>query len=228
MKRWMMPLALVAPLAAQDDTDEIPLGIEVLSGIRSEYVFRGYGLADELVEFQLEAEIALSDHWLLNLGGWYGTGTGSGDFEEAAGYLDLSYDSEFWRAGLRSTARSYQHSFLDDGLDLGPFFDWFPNADWRLGGAVHYDSGAGGWYGEAEAEWSKPLGEKSFVALLAGLGLASNYYDSDGPHDLHARASYTYLINRNVAVTPWIGTSLGFTDRSTDHLFGGLWFEVIF
>lgn len=229
MKRCLpLMLALAAPLAAQQDDDEIPLGIEVLSGFRSEYVFRGFGLADQLLEFQLEAEIALSDRWLLNLGGWYGTATGSGDFEEVAGYLDFSYDAEHWRAGLRTTARAYQHARFDDGLDLGPFVDWFPHDDWRLGGALHYDDAAGGWYGEAEAEWSRPLGEQSFIAVLAGLGVSSDYSGSDGFHDIHARASYTYLINRHVAVTPWIGTSIGLDDQLSDHLYAGLWFEVIF
>ncbi len=81
MKRWL-PL-LLAAFGVAHAQDEIPYGIEVLTGYRSEYVDRGFALSQDLIEVQLGSEIALSDQWLLQLGGWYGTGTSSADFEAA-------------------------------------------------------------------------------------------------------------------------------------------------
>jgi hypothetical protein len=68
MKR-LLPLLLVATAAPAQD--EIPYGIEVLTGYRSEYIDRGFSLAQDLLEVQLGTEIAINDDWRLELGGWY-------------------------------------------------------------------------------------------------------------------------------------------------------------
>ncbi|MDP7106894.1 MAG: hypothetical protein QGH41_07430, partial [Roseibacillus sp.] len=49
-----------SPLFA-DLEDDIPLGIEAVTGIRSDYVYRGFNLADVVMDFQLETSIVLDD-----------------------------------------------------------------------------------------------------------------------------------------------------------------------
>jgi len=228
--RRLLPLLLLLPAAADEPApdEEIPLGIEALTGYRSEYVYRGFDLANSLIELQLQAEIALAQQWLLNLGGWYGSETGSGDFEEIAAFVDLGYDAGEWNAGLEATWRSYNDLIFRDGLDVGPYVNWLPHEDWRLGAMASYDTGPEGWYGALEAEWSKPLGESSFVSVLGGASAVSDYYGRDGANDLYARLSWTYLVNRHVAFTPFLGTSLPLDSAADARLFGGLWFEVNF
>ena len=51
--------------------NEIKLGIEAVTGIRSGYLHRGYDLADASLEFQLQAEFALSNKSSLNFGVWH-------------------------------------------------------------------------------------------------------------------------------------------------------------
>ena len=60
MKRFsvLSILLLSPPLHAELESD-IPLGLELVTGIRSGYVFRGFDLADTLIDVQLEGEMAL-------------------------------------------------------------------------------------------------------------------------------------------------------------------------
>lgn len=235
MKRLVPALVpLLAATAAGHENhppedSEVPLGIEVVTGYRSEYVFRGFSLGHQVLEVQLQAELALSDHWLLDLGAWYAGATGSGDFSEAAGFVDLAYQADLWEAGLAVTGHAWDHSLFRDGVDIAPYVAWLPSPDWRLGGQVAWDSGASGWYGDLSAEWSRPLGESAFVTLLGGTSWTSDYYSRSGWNDLFARLSLTYLVNRHVAVTPFVGTSVPTrSGPARERLFGGLWFEVNF
>ena len=160
MKRLALGLALLAPGHAETADDDLPIGIEVVTGFRTDYVYRGFQLAGSLIDVQAEAEVALSDKWLLNLGGYYGSATGDGDFSEAAAFFDLRYEAEQWTAAFGTTWHDYQDSFFEDGLDLAPSFTWHLTDDLDLGTGVAYDTGDGGWYGHLEATWSKPTGRE--------------------------------------------------------------------
>jgi hypothetical protein len=233
MKRLVLGLALLVPVHAETGTgtteDRLPIGIEVVTGFRTDYVHRGFQLAGSLVDVQAEAEVALSDDWLLNVGGYYGTATSDGDFSEAAAFFDLRYETEKWTAAFGTTWRDYQDSFFEDGFDLAPSFTWHLTKDWDIGTGIAYDTGDGGWYGHLEAAWSKPTGENSFFSTKAGTSWTEDYYGSSGWHDLYARAGWTYSFNRNVSVTPFVGTSIPMSSGpERNRLFGGVWFEVNF
>lgn len=225
MKR-LLPLLLLP--AAVTASEEIPYGVEVLTGYRSEYIDRGFSLAHDLIEVQLGSEIALSRDWLLQLGGWYGTGTGSGDFEAAQVFLAVRHETDTWDAGLDTAFTSHDHRLFRDGFSAGPFFNWRPHRDWRLGGSIEYDTGAEGWYGVVETGWSQPTGRDSFVRAEAGLSAVSTFYGRSGMNDLYARLSWTYGINRSVAVTPFVGTSIALDSAASNRIYAGLWFEVNF
>lgn len=229
MRRLAAFLVLTAPCFAESVSDDIPIGVEVLTGFRSEYIHRGFKLTNNLIDVQTEAEIALSNEWVLNLGGFYGTGTGRGDFSETAAFFDLRYEAENWTAGFATTFRDYQDSIFTDGLDLCPSFKWRLSDDWTIGTKVAYDTGDGGWYGNLEAAWSKPLSEDSFLSARVGSSWTSDYYESSGWHNSFARLSWTYAINDSVAITPFAGTSIPMSSSAErNRLFGGLWFEVNF
>lgn len=227
MKR-LLPILLLAPLASAEEEPDIPLGLEVLTGYRTAYVDRGFKLASDLIEVQLGGELALSDILMLEFGGWYGTGTGSGSFDQTEGFLSLRYDAENWDVSLDTSYRGYSHPVFEDGFLLGPSANWYPNDDWRVGALLHHDTGASGWYGAVETAWSQPTGRDSFVSALIGVSAVSDFYGRDGLNDAYGRLSWTYQFNRHVAVTPFLGTSVGLDSAASDHLFGGLWFEVNF
>jgi hypothetical protein len=226
MKR-LLPLVFLGPaLPVQAHDSEIPYGIEVVTGYRSDYVYRGFSLTDDLIEVQIGAEIALSNEWLLDLGGWYGTG--SRDFQEVSAVFGIRYDQETWDAGFNASWNGFENSLFQDGFDFGPSFNWRPGADWRIGTAVSYDTGPDGWYGELEAEWSKTVGDSSFVRILGGASAVSDYYGRDGLNDFYSRLGWTYGINESVAFTPFVGASVPLYSGGSTRLYAGLWFEVNF
>ena len=237
MKHLLLGLALLAPVHAETGTgigndtanDRLPIGIEVVTGYRTDYVYRGFQLAGSLIDVQAQAEIALSNEWLLDVGGYYGTATGDGDFSEAAAFFDFRYETEKWSATFGTTWHDYQDSFFESGFDLAPSFTWHLTKDWDIGTGIAYDTGDGGWYGNLEATWSKPTGENSFFSTEAGTSWTEDYYGSSGWHDIYGRLGWTYAFNRSVSVTPFVGTSIPM-NSSPEHnrLFGGVWFEVNF
>lgn len=226
MKRWLPLLLAASGIAAAQD--EIPYGVEFLTGYRSEYVDRGFDLSQDLIEVQIGSEFALSNHWLLQFGGWYGTGTGSGDFEAAEAFLGIRYETETWDAGIDTSFTSYDHRIFRDAFTAGPFFNWYPHRDWRFGGIIEFDTGTDGWYGAVEAGWSQPTGRKSFVRAHAGASAVSGFYGRNGLNDLYARLAWTYGFNRTVAITPFVGTSIALDSAGSNQLYAGLWFEVNF
>lgn len=220
-----------------DVEDEIPLGVEAVTGIRSEYVYRGFQLSeDSVLDFQAEAEIALNKHTFLNVGGWYATDTGDGDFEEAAGFAKLRFQkSDKLTIGLSATYRSLDHPVFEDGADLGVFGTWSFCRDFSLTAGAYYDTGAEAWYAHAETNWSHVLSDKAYISLKTGVSYVNDYYGRDGLNDIYTRLSLTYHISENVSVTPFIGASWLIEDDSTvaginndDNAYGGLWFIVRF
>ncbi|TAE73452.1 MAG: hypothetical protein EAZ84_12785 [Verrucomicrobia bacterium] len=226
MRSKLVALVLVSPCLA-DSVAEIPLGIEVVTGYRSSYIQRGFELGNDLIDIQAEAEIALTDHWILNLGGNHGSG--ENEFSENAGFLALRYETDTWSAGIATTGRDFTNAIFRDGLEVVPGLTWHLSSDWDLAAEFAYDAGDGGWYSSIEAAWSKPLGESSFLSACAGSSCTADYYGSDGWHDAYGRLSWTYVFNRSVSITPFVGTSIPTSSGPTANQgFAGLWFEVNF
>jgi hypothetical protein len=216
------------PMQAEVDS-EIPLGIEAVTGIRSDYVHRGFRLARSLLDFQLEAEISLSNETSLHLG-FAHLAESAGSFTETASYLELnrSFNKRF-RGGASFTYRDRDASILRGGFDLG-FFTFFTiNDEWRWRNELNIDLGVEGTYLNSELEWSRVISSKSFITVQGGLSSVSSYLDRSGLNDFHARIAYTYAISDQISFTPFLGSSLQIEDRDADDIiYAGLWFEVIF
>lgn len=244
MKR-IFPISLASGVIATsfpadlhaDVENEIQLGIEAVTGYRSNYVYRGFELAESTLDFQIEAEVALNNNTFLNVGAWYATETGNGDFDEAAFFTHLRFEkSDKLTLGLSATYRSFSHSkpplsvIFEDGVDLGAFATWHFCRDFNATVGAYYDTGAEAWYGHLETQWSKPLSDKAFVSLKTGVSYVDDYYGRDGLNDAYGRLSLTYHISETVSITPFVGGSvlLDDDDAGNDQAFGGVWFEVRF
>ena len=227
----ILPLCVLTATgtASADVEKEIPLGVEAVTGYRSEYIQRGFKLANDVIDFQAEAEIALSDDIITNFGGWYATATGSGGFDETAAFAGIRWEQELFTLGLEITWSGVDHSVFKDGWDFAPSLAWHLTEDLDLAGAVAWNTGADGLYGAVEIRWSQPVRTFGFVSVDAGLSAVSDYYNRSGLNDAYARAAYTQVISRNVSITPFVGTSIPLqSDPETNRLFGGIWFEVNF
>ena len=214
-----------------EEKEEIQWGVEAVTGYRSDYIYRGFKLSESTLDFQLEAEFALSDTFSLNVGGWYATETGSGDFDEAAGFLHLRHQTtEHLTLGLSGVYRDFNNSIFQEGVDVGAFGTWHFCRDFGITLGGSYDTGAEGWYGHLETNWTKALNDKTFFSLKTGVSAVDDYYARDGFNDVYGRASLTYNISDTVSITPFVGGSalLDSDDIGDDNAFGGIWFEVRF
>ncbi len=208
---------------------EIPLGIEAVTGLRTDYVHRGFQLAESALDFQLEAEIILSNSNSLSLGFAHLSESGE-DFNETWSYLEFSHSfNKNLTSGASFTYRDRNESILQGGFDLGLFTSYSINDVWRWRNELNFDLGVDGVYLNTELEWSQIISNKSFVTIKAGLSWVSEYLERDGLNDFHTRLTYTYALSDQVSFTPFIGSSIQIGDKDADDiLYGGLWFEVIF
>lgn len=216
-------------IALAEVDSEIPLGIEAVTGLRTDYVHRGFHLAESSLNYQLETEISLSNDTSLHLGIAH-LSESDGNFNETTSYLELSYSfNTKLTAGTSFTYRDRNKSILQSGLDVGFHTSLEITKDWRWRNEVNFDLGVEGIYLNSELEWSNIISKKSFVTINAGLSYVSDYLERNGLNDLHTNLTYTYAISEQIAFTPFIGASIQIDDQDADDIFyGGLWFEVIF
>jgi hypothetical protein len=223
---------LFFPLWAWGEVESnIPLGVEAVTGYRTELVHRGFVVAEDVFDFQVETEIVLADEWSVAIGGLYGTGSvhqSNEDFSETFGFVELRYGAKEWIAGWFVGYRNFSGSMLGDGWETGPFFTWHWNDDLDTTARILHDEAADSLFATLDASWSKALDEKSFIVVKGGVSVVDDFYGSKGFHAAELRVSYTYLVAPNVSFTPFVGTSLGIDDAADDSVYGGLWFEVTF
>ena len=122
--------ACVSMTLAEVDT-EIPLGIEAVTGLRSDYVHRGFQLAESALDFQLEPEVTLSDETSVHLGIAH-LSESNGEYNETTSYLELSHSfTKKFNGGVSLTYRERNESLLVSGFDFGCFTSYSINDDWR-------------------------------------------------------------------------------------------------
>ena len=208
--------------------DDIPLGIEAVAGFRSDYVYRGFNLAQTTMDFQVETELVISDALSLGTGGWVATQLDDG-FNERTGFIDL-YANVFDEVtiGASGVYRAYDHDILKSGFDLTASLIWHPASDWSISAEVSRDFPSAGWYGELAGQWSRRLSDDAYLGMAMGISATDDYYGHSGLNDFNGRISLTYNINSMVSVTPFAGWSHELTTRDGDELYGGLWFEISF
>lgn len=224
----LLSSALLLPSLRAEIENDIPIGIEAVTGVRTNYVYRGFNLGDVIMDFQLEAEVVLQENLTLNAGGWFASEVGD-DFTEGAAFADLRYDlNERFTAGVNASYHSYNHTFFENGVDAGGFLTWYLTDDWDVTVNAHRDFAADGWYGSVESGWSYRLSDAAYLAISGGVSAVDHYYGRSGLNDIYGRASLTYNLNRTISLTPFVGWSYEIDDGDGDELFGGLWFEVSF
>lgn len=223
--------ALIAGTSMSAYADlSIPYGIEALTSYRSEYVHRGFELANDTIDFQLSSRVSLANDFSINATAWYNNELDDGDFNEFGIYLDLRKDIGDMTYALGTTFHDYDDSFFEDGFDIFGSATWHINKCVDLGASVSYDTGADGWYGELFSSYYYSINDHSFMTLRGGVSAVDGYYGREGFNDVFAKLAYTYDINESVSVSPYIATSilLDGDDLGNDSFYGGVYFAVSF
>lgn len=208
----------------------IPYGIEALTSYRSEYIYRGFELSNDTIDFQLSSRISLENDYSINTASWYNSALDDGDFNEFGFYADIRKDIGDMTYSLGATYRDYDDTFFNDGFDIFGSATWHVNKCVDLGASVSYDTGADGWYGELFSSYYYRINDSSFLTLRGGVSAVDDYYGREGFNDVFAKLAYTYDINQTVSVSPYIATSILLDDDElgNDSFFGGVYFAVSF
>ena len=225
----VLPLALLPLTAVAEVEEEIPWGIEVVTGLRSDYVYRGFDLGGTTLDAQVEAEIALTNDLLVIFGGWLASEL-SDDFSEGGGYAELRREFDEFSVGAGFTHAARDETIIGDTTEAYLFLQYFPTnfLDLKLLGSRDFESN--GWYTSLEGGWSHRIAEDAFILLTSGFSWSDDFNDRDGWNDYFGRLSLTYAISDTVSITPYAGWSVLLRDHggSDDSLFAGFWFEVNF
>lgn len=204
---------------------DIPLGIEAVTGYRSDYLRNGISAADGVLDFQLESEITLTNDSFLSIGAWHAVESG-GDFNETAFSLQLTRQWQNIRLTGELSYYDFDSSVLESGIDSSLQLSYDFSRDLSLSGFLGFDTGADSSYGRIELNYSRPLGENAFGSTRLGLFLADDYYGRSGLTEAYARASLTYNINSQLSLTPFIGLSEAPDEDFT--LYTGIWLAISF
>lgn len=207
---------------------DIKYGLEGLTTWRSEYMHRGFQLAGKSFEFQLAGQVSLSNTETIDIGLYFGTETGDGDFTEAAAYFDFSKNIGDLTYSASLTLRDYNNSTFKSGADIGGSINWWINDTFDFTALLSYDTGAKGAYGEVSASAYQELSEDSYLLLKTGFGATADYYNRSGLHHFFAKLEYIYNISDNVSISAFSGTSIGIDDKAEKSIFGGTYFAVSF
>ena len=191
-------------------------------------MYRGFKLADKSMEFQLSGQVSLSDTETIDLGFYFDTATGDGDFTEAGAFFDFSKNIGDLTYTAKLTLRDYSNSQFKSGADIGGSVNWKLNDTIDFTALLSYDTGAKGAYGEIKASAYKEITDSSYLMLKTGIGATADYYDRSGFHQFFAKLEYTYNISDNVSVSPFVGTSIGIHEDAESSLYGGIYFAVSF
>jgi len=234
MKRLsLFILTLSSVFSHAEEENQLPLGIEAVTGFRSEYVYRGFQHAQQVLDFQLEGEVTLKDGYYLGYGAWYGTGTGSDDFSETGLKISLTYDIDEWQWYNSIKYRDLNESEFDSGVEFTSQLTYFLSESAKhsreISGIVSYDSGAEGLYGAVEFVTYQAVSDDAFITFKTGASFTDDYYQTSGANDIYSRISFTYNISKQVSVTPFAFGSLNLAnDGRSDYIGAGLWFEMSF
>ena len=180
------------------------------------------------MEFQLAGQIALSNTHTIDLGLYFDTATGDGDFTETAAFIDFSKNIGDLTYTAKLTLKDYTNSTFKSGADIGGSINWIYNDTIDFTALLTYDTGAKGAYGEIKASAYKEISDSSYLLFSSGVGATADYYDRSGLHHLFAKLEYTHNISDSVSISPFVGTSIGIHDDAQNSLHGGIYFAVSF
>lgn len=227
-------LSILSPVVLAEGT-QTPLGLEAVTGVRSNYIQRGFKVADQVLDFQLEGEVSLSNTLFLNYGGWYLTETDEGDYSELGFRLALTKNWDNWQLTGLTEYKDIDNSEFDSGFYLSSKLKYFftqsesDKFTHSLSLEVAYDTGAEGFFTELEFTTFYTVNKDSYLQLDLAATALNNYYDASGARDFNARLTYTYQLTDQVSISPFTEISVALKDRDDGSLFAsGIWFEVSF
>lgn len=222
----------ISHTSAQNSDTQLPLGLEAVTGYRTNYLQKGIDLAQDSFDFQLQGEISLSDSLFLGFGGWYLTETAKGDYAETGAHLSLTKDYNNWQFTGYIDYRNRENSEIDSGLIISAesrlFLYEANQSSHSLNFEIGYDTSAEGTFYELEYKFYYALSSNSYLNINSGVSAVDNYHSLNGLNTWQSRMSYTHNLSKQVSISPFIESVISLNEAIEDTTLAGLWFEISF
>jgi len=218
----LLTATLAAPLGAQD----IPYGIEFVTGIRTGYLHRGVELAQDLTDVQLQANVTLSQTQSVDISLWHGAEI-SGDFAEFGALLAGTQEFVDFSLTVELSYTHYEQSPLDSGVELAVGVDVPLGQHVSSFAQLSYHQAEASIFGQLGAIATHRLSDDSYLTLLGEVNFASDYLRRSGLYDLSTRLSYTHNVNSSLSITPYAALALAL-DEAPSTFSAGVWVELFF
>ena len=210
MKRPITHLSIITLTGlCSVSTADIPVGIEWLSGLRSEYLHRGIQNTGSLTELQLQSSYSLSQDESVELSLWQLGGRESSFAEYGA---ELGYTLSAGRSTITPLVRYRE---IVDGLEtstaeLGVVMSYDWNDDFSTSFEVSYQEAEAAMMASLSAEYSYVLTEDSYLVGQLALHSADDYHGLSGLYDVTVTLRYVHHLNDSLTVTPFAQISEAF------------------
>ena len=222
MKRSITHLSVITftGLCAVNAAD-IPIGIEWLSGLRSEYLHRGIQNAGSLTELQLQSSYSLSQDESVELSLWQLGGRES-SFAEYG--VELGYAQSLGRYSMTPSVRYRE---IEEGVEtstaeLGFELSYRWSDDFATSFEASYQEAEAAILASLSAEYSYVLTDDSYVVGQLSIHSADDYHGLSGLYDVTGTLRYIHHINDFLTVTPFAQVSEVFHTSSVHETRGSL------
>lgn len=220
------------PVPLSDELRRAPimLGVQFMTGYRSNYVHRGVEVGEEVAEGQVASSIALSNDWAL-----------AGEFD----FLHAFQGKDFSQTTFYGELQYYLGDELTVGPSIGSQFyggktvfrnawepgfalRWNPVPDWSFWATGLYDTGQKGEYGTVAVSWQPLIAKSVAWENTVAVGISSDYVGASGISDVMVRTGLNIRLGKNFRLQPFVGVTFGVGDRDGHKVTGGFWFTLVY
>lgn len=218
-----------APLSDVMRRSPIQLGVQFMTGYRTNYVYRGIELGEQVFEAQAASSLALSNDWSLAGEADFVRAYANDAFSQFTLYGELQYYiTDESTIGPSMAAQFYSDTIFRNACEPGLVWRWNPVADWSLSASGIYDTGQKGFYGNVSVTWQPLITESMAWVNTLTVGGAADYLGADGPTDLNLRTGLLIRMGPSFRLHPFIGVTFGVGDRDERSLNAGVWLSWVY
>lgn len=203
----------------------IHLGVQLMTGVRTDSIWRGREIAHQVLESQIASSFALNNDWALSGEFDYNHGFSSRETSHATLYSELQYYlGEEMTVGPLAAGQWFNNCVFRNGMDLGGVWRWNPTRDWETQVQCLYDTGQEGWYSQIAVTWQPLISESTAWQSTIALGGVKDYFGTSGANEVMLRTGFLIRMGAYFRLQPFIAYSWGVGNENTRRLYGGCWF----
>lgn len=205
------------------------LGCSLMEGFRSNYVYRGWKLGDQVWESQFAFSGALDNDWAFSGEADYLRGFDGNEFGQTIMYGELMYYvGDECTLGISVARNWFDKTVLKSGTENGVHLHWSPTASWYIHTFAVYDYAQDGFYGQAAVTWQPLIFQSTAWVSTIAVGVASTYHGVSGLQDLMVRTGPLFRLGEAFRLQPFVAYYQGLAHGIDNHVSVGAWLTWCF